>query len=108
MCRFRYFCQFAIKAKKIEPAQINALEYGSLMHYLLEKLFLNFESKEINSMGEETLRIKIEALAKEYAKINYGGEDEKSKRFLVAIMRLTDSAYYLIRHIAKEDRKSVV
>ena len=102
MCKFRYFCQYALKAKKIEPAELSALEYGSLMHFLFEKIFFSCDSKVIANMSEKELRGKIEELTKEYSKENYEGYDEESKRFAVMIKRLCDTAYFLISHIALE------
>ena len=102
LCRFRYFCQYALKARKIEPVDLSALEYGSLMHYLFEKIFFSYDSKELVNMSEKELRNKIEVLTKEYSKENYEGYDEKSKRFSVMIKRLCDTAYFLISHIALE------
>lgn len=102
LCRFRYFCEYGLRAKKLETAKIDALQYGSLMHDLLEKLFLHHNSSEIAEMSENELRAKIAALCGDYAKEHFGGQEEKGKRFQTAIARLGDSAYYLIRRIAEE------
>ncbi|MBQ4258478.1 MAG: PD-(D/E)XK nuclease family protein [Clostridia bacterium] len=107
LCRFRYFCQYGLRAKKLETAKIDALQYGSLMHYLLEKLFLHHNSAEIAAMDEKNLRAKIAALCDEYAEQNFGGQREKGKRFQAVIARLGDSAYYLIVHIAQELSQSL-
>ena len=37
-CRFRYFCRYAVGARERRPAEFDALEYGTLMHYLFEKI----------------------------------------------------------------------
>lgn len=37
-CRFKYFCRYGLGAKERRPAEIDALEYGSLMHYLFEQI----------------------------------------------------------------------
>ncbi len=107
LCRFRYFCEYGLRAKKLETAKIDALQYGSLMHDLLEKLFLHHDSKEIAAMSEAQLRAKIESLCSDYADRNFGGQEDKGKRFQTAISRLGDSAYYLIRRIAEELSQSL-
>ena len=33
LCRFQYFCRYGMNAKERRPAELGAIEYGSLMHF---------------------------------------------------------------------------
>ena len=37
-CRFSYFCQYGLRAMPFRTAELDVLERGSLVHYVLEKL----------------------------------------------------------------------
>lgn len=36
LCRFAYFCQYGLKAKVRRPADLDAAEFGTLAHYVME------------------------------------------------------------------------
>ena len=49
LCRFQYFCRYGLRAKERRPATFDALEYGSLMHYLLEQALKNHTPEQWQS-----------------------------------------------------------
>ena len=102
LCRFRYFCRFGMGIKERRPAQIGALEYGSLMHFLLERLFAEYGSQAILSMTDAVLLETVTELIREYTRQNFGGDADKTPRFLSQLRRLADSACVLLRHVAQE------
>lgn len=101
-CRFQYFCRFGLNAKERRQAELDALEYGSLMHYLLEKLFRNIGSAAILAMKPGELRQEILRLLKIYAETKMGGVQKQSPRFLYLFQRIADSAQVIAYHIAQE------
>lgn len=102
LCRFLYFCRYGLGAKERMPAEMNALEYGSLMHFLLENLFRTFGSEQINAMSRQELKDKITNAINRYVEEKMGGSADKSPRFIFLFNRLADSAQVIISHIAKE------
>ena len=36
---FQYFCRYGLGAKERRHAEVDVLQYGTLMHYLFEKIF---------------------------------------------------------------------
>ena len=49
LCRFAYFCRYGLRAKARRPADLDAAQFGTLAHYVMEKLLpvyaqLGFES----------------------------------------------------------------
>lgn len=102
LCRFRYFCRFGMGIKERRQAQIGALEYGSLMHFLLERLFAENGSRAVLKMTEEALLNTVTDLIREYTRLNFGGDADKTPRFLAQLRRLAASACVLLRHVAEE------
>lgn len=102
LCRFQYFCRYGLKAHERKPAEIDALQYGSLMHFLLENILKYFGGKKLDDISDKELTVKINALLDEYVNKNMGGLDDKSERFKYLYYRLCSSAHSLIKHILRE------
>ncbi|MCI1964830.1 MAG: PD-(D/E)XK nuclease family protein [Oscillospiraceae bacterium] len=102
LCRFQYFCRFGLGARERTTAELNALEYGSLMHYLLQRLFQEVGSAQISGFTEPELRNAILRFLEEYVKTRFGGMKNRTPRFAYLISRLADSAQIVARHIAEE------
>ncbi|CAB1251145.1 ATP-dependent nuclease, subunit B [Ruminococcaceae bacterium BL-6] len=102
LCRFQYFCRYGLNAKERRPAELNALEYGSLMHYLLETFLRAFPPDELAGMDEKELKGRILEAVSRYAELKMGGAENKSPRFRFLVSRIADSALVVLRHIAKE------
>ena len=102
LCRFQYFCRYGLNAKERRAAELDALEYGSLMHYLLEQLFRNIGSEKILQMEQDELRKEIIRLLNCYVTAKLGGMQNKTSRFVYLFSRLADSAQVIALHIAEE------
>ena len=102
LCRFQYFCRFGMNARERRPAELGSLEYGSLMHFLLERVFREKTGKEVAAMEKKVLEEEILALIDEYALACMGGAENRSARFRFQLRRLADSACAVIRHIGQE------
>ena len=102
LCRFQYFCRYGLNAKERRAAEMDALEYGSLMHFLLEKLFRDFGGEKLLAMTPEELREEILRLLNLYVETKLGGMADKTPRFAYLFNRLADSAQTVALHIAEE------
>lgn len=64
-CPFSYFCKFGINAKPLEKSEMNALQRGSLAHYILEHILKEF-GKGLSSMDETEIGQAIDRYVEEY------------------------------------------
>ena len=55
LCPFQYFCRYGLNLKERRPAEIDQLEYGSLIHYLLQQMFEAYCADEIVAMKDGQL-----------------------------------------------------
>ena len=102
LCRFQYFCRYGLNVRERRTAELNALEYGSLMHYLLQRLFQELGSEKILSLGGTELRKTILRFLDEYVETRFGGLENRTQRFAYLISRLADSAGIIAERIAEE------
>ncbi len=100
-CQFKYFCRYGLNARERRPAEVDVMQYGTLMHYLFEQVFrLPPEVRE--GWSEEELEAVVRAHIEEYARDNLGGMELLSGRQKYRLGRMAQSACKLVRHVEKE------
>ncbi len=102
LCRFAYFCQYGLSARPRRPAQLDALEYGTIIHYLLEHLLRRYGGAGIGEAGLSRLRQDVDELLSRYLEERMGGRENKPARFLRLFDRMRETALLLVRQIAAE------
>lgn len=100
-CPFQYFCRYGLNARERRPAEVDVLQYGTLMHFLFERIFR--EPAQVRAgWTEEELEERVSGLIQEYAQENMGGLGLLSGREKYRLSRLCQSACKLIRHVEEE------
>lgn len=102
LCRFQYFCRYTLLAKERKPAAFDDLEYGSLMHYLLEHIFSQHDKDELANLSSAQIKTAVRALLEQYVEKKLGGWSQKTPRFRYLLFRLAETAQVLVSHIVKE------
>lgn len=103
-CRFEYFCKYGLNARERKPAEINVMEYGTLMHYIFENIISSdfMKYKDVPEQLPDDIRV----LIRRYADENMGGFDNLSPRDLYRFKRMTETAETLILHMVDEFSES--
>lgn len=103
-CHFRYFCQYGLRARERRAAAVDAMQYGTIMHFLLEKFFRKNEEGSLQPvvMDVGNLEELIDIYIREYVDQNMGGYDSMPPRDRYRFGRMRQSAAILIRHIYEE------
>ena len=104
-CKFKYFCQYGMKASPRRKAELNPMEYGSVVHYVLEKMLRDHDIGQLAAKDDLT-GITSQYLT-DYLNEVMGGADMKSARFIYLFRRLTQSVSVLIRQLGEEFAKSL-
>lgn len=99
-CPFKYFCRYGLNAKERRPAEVDVMQYGTLMHYLFERVFR--EGEEVRRQDPEQLSEWVRELISQYAEENMGGMESMNGREKYRLSRLSQSACKLILHVEEE------
>lgn len=102
LCRFQYFCRYGLGVQERRPAELDALEYGSLMHHLLERMFGQYGHVLLAKMEPAVMQGNIASCMEEYVEQKMGGAAEKNPWMRALLGRMADSAQVVIAHIAEE------
>ncbi len=100
-CPFKYFCRYGLGAKERRPAEVDVMQYGTLMHYLFEKVFRK-GPEEQGEQSEEELLEQVRKLILQYADESMGGFSLLSGREKYRLDRMAQSACKLILHVREE------
>lgn len=102
LCRFSYFCNYGLNIRERRRAEINPMEYGTLVHYILEKFFKNYEKSDYSSMNDEEMLGFVNSALNNYIEEYFGGSDTKTKSFLYKLSVLSQNVFVLLKHIVDE------
>lgn len=102
LCPFQFFCKYSLKAKKRKKVEFDSLEYGSLMHFVLEKILKNYSAEEIKKLSKNSLEKVIGDILNDYVKLKFGELKTKTDRFKYLFSRVIKASTPLILHIADE------
>lgn len=104
-CKFMYFCKYGMRAAPRRRAELNSLEYGSVIHYVLENLLKNYDIGDL--VDDKNLKDKIKHYLEKYLNEVMGGSDMKSARFLYLFRRLVETLTVLVIQLGEEFAKSL-
>ena len=98
-CKFSYFCRYGLGAKKLEPADFNVMQRGTIVHYCLERLILE---NELKSISETELDSITEIYVNDYLNSVEGFSNMFTAKNKFLVSRLVRSLKEVVRHIARE------
>ncbi len=105
-CAFEYFCQYVLKAKPQKKAEFNGLEYGNIMHYILENLLKKYPDKELTLANQKEIQKNISEITNDYIDKKLGGIKNKNAKFIYLTKRLKKAVYFLANHFIEEFKQS--
>lgn len=106
LCRFSYFCNYGLNIRERRRAEINPMEYGTLVHYILEKFFTSFKKSDYIQTDDDKIKEFVDSVLEDYVQNYFGGKESKTKSFLYKISVLSQNVYILLKHITDELNQS--
>lgn len=100
-CGFSYFCRYGLKAVKLRPADFDAMQRGTLVHYVMQRLIT-----ELGEITEPPTREKTDSLTdiyiKEYLDGISGYRSIENAKMKLAVSRISRSLKEVAAHICAE------
>lgn len=106
LCKFEYFVKYGLKVKERRQAKIDALEYGTLMHYLFEEFFKAHKDDDFSLITEDIIKNEISKLMDSYVVTHLGGTENKSSRFMYLYYRMKRTAIRIVIRLVEEFAQS--
>ncbi len=104
-CRFSYFCKYGLSLKKLQKADFDVLQRGTIVHYVFERLITE-KGEEISALSKEDISALVDGYIEEYLdRVNgYRTIETAHSRFLIS--RISRLAKEVAEHIAREFSQS--
>lgn len=106
LCKFEYFCNYGLRVRERRQAKIDALEYGTMMHYFLENFLKNHKDDDFSAITREMVDEELSALLKVYFDSHMGGEKGKTSRFMYLYRRMKKTAVSIVYRVVEEFSQS--
>ena len=102
-CRFRYLCQYVLKLKPLKKAEIDVMERGTIVHYVLEKTVIKYadDPKSALELSEDRLIAEIHELVNECVE-GYSKGRQFTKTEIYSQNKLEKMLALLVRRIFTE------
>ena len=104
-CSLSYFLKSGLKAKKLERAELNVLQRGTITHFVLENLINKYHEK-LADLSNMQISAETDALISEYFSHIKGSDKLMTPRFLYLLEKISSSVKQIALHIADELRQS--
>ncbi len=105
-CKFQYFCRYGLNAKERKRAKFNLLEYGTLIHFVLEKILNGVIKCDSLDSDQTQINEKIKTVMNEYIENYMGGWENKSSRFKYLFLRCSQTLEFLVKRLFDEFKAS--
>lgn len=105
-CRFGYFCNYGLKAKPRRTAEMDALTFGTLTHWVMESVLPEYTKTGFDNITQSQVNRDTRKAVMDYVEKNLGGLEDKPFRFTALLYRLEKLAQILLWHVVCELRQS--
>lgn len=100
-CRFSYFCKYGLKAKPLRRAELDVMQRGTAVHYVLERLTTQYKGA-LKDTTDAQREQDIEAFLNEYAAIMLDGQPLADARLIFLMRRLKVLLCEIAARLAEE------
>ncbi|MBQ8783018.1 MAG: PD-(D/E)XK nuclease family protein [Clostridia bacterium] len=101
-CPFEYFCKYGIQAKPAKVAELDPMQKGTIIHYVLENIIKAYGSEALCKMSDEKIDKIVLELLENYFKMNMSAGEEHSERFNYLYMSLGKTVCAVAKRLIKE------
>ncbi len=104
-CKFSFFCRYGLGLKKLQPADFDVLQRGTIVHYVLEQI-ISLYKENIKDFSREKLDELCDFYINKYLDSVSGYNTVKNSRHEFLISKISRSLKEVIYHLSLEFAQS--
>lgn len=104
-CSLSYFLKSGLRIRKLQKADLNVLQRGTLVHYVLEKIIEKHREK-LGELSDLQISVEVDNLVHEYLSLIKGSEVLMNARFAFLIEKISASVKEIVYHLSSEFAQS--
>ncbi len=101
-CPFSYFCKFGIALKPLKTAELDPMQKGTVIHYVLENLIKNYGSSALCEMADDEIDEIVLSILNDYFNSNMSASQGHSERFSYLYTDLGKTVCAVAKRLIKE------
>ena len=101
-CAFKYYCKFGLNARPRIKAEMNPMETGSVIHYVLECIVRDYGSKGLIELDSRQIPTEVKKYLKQYLESKMGDYSEFTVRFKYRFMYLSKLISCVVLRLREE------
>lgn len=105
-CSFKYFCKFGLGAKPRAKAEMDAMQTGTVIHYVLEQIVKHCTSKGIAELSDSEITILVNEYLTDFLQNKMGNSEDFTVRFKYQFMRLSKMLISVVLRLKEEFSQS--
>lgn len=104
-CHFRYFCKYGLNTSIIQPAKLDVMQRGTIVHFVLEQ-FCNNHLDDIGSVSSQQIIDETKKYIMDYFSSIKGSETLFDERFTFLVEKIKEAIIEVIGRIVDEFSQS--
>ncbi|MBQ6718433.1 MAG: PD-(D/E)XK nuclease family protein [Clostridia bacterium] len=104
-CRFMYFCRYGLRVERLQPAEFNAMQRGTVVHYVLQRV-VEEHGKNLSQFEKSEISNLVEKYTKEYLDMIAGFSDIETPYLKYLISTIKRTLKYVVERLALEFAQS--
>ncbi len=104
-CRFMYFCRYGLKVERLQPAEFNAMQRGTIVHYVLQRA-VEDHGKGLGNLGQEQINALVDQYTDEYLNLIAGYSDIETPYLKYLVSTIKRTLKFVVARLALEFAQS--
>lgn len=105
-CAFRYFCKFGLGTRPRQKAQMDPMQTGTVIHYVLEQIVKREGSKGLTGLDDKAIALLVNTYLNDYLTNKMGDAEQFTARFKYQFMRLSKMLCSVVSRLRDEFAQS--
>lgn len=104
-CKFSFFCKYGLRAQKLQPADFDVLQRGTIVHFVLEKIISEYK-ENIKNLSRSETDLLCDKYINEYLNLVTGYKTIQNAKHEFLISKISRSLKEVVWHLAEEFAQS--
>lgn len=104
-CRFMYFCRYGLRVERLQPAEFNALQRGTIVHYVLQRAVEDY-GKSLGNLIADEISDLVEKYIDEYLNMIVGYSDIETPYLKYLVSTIKRSLKFVVERLSLEFAQS--
>ena len=105
-CPFAYFCRYGLGAKTLAKAEMDHLQRGTVIHYVLESIIKQKGNVGLKTLKDEEIAPLVNSILDDYLKNKLGDSSDFTERFKYQFLRLSKMIVFVVQRLRDEFSQS--